>query len=211
MQTIQQKLKIKKLLKDFERFKTNYNFKYKEIKEINGELFCDDILVADKDGNINAISDKWVNVGYKLKGALSKAISNLFPYEFYFKGKKVASIESVFQGIKFKDKKVQNKVFKYSGIDSNNIKIATDYDWEKTQEVYFQGKSYNRHSKDYEKFVDEIYISALMNPLYLGALKNIGNLYILHSIGETDKNLTVFSRYEFEYILNCLKDFVKTL
>lgn len=94
-----------------------------------------------------AFGEDFVNVGYKLKGTLSKTLSNLFPYEFIFKGKKVKSIESIFQGLKFQNKKIQNLVLKYSGLDSNNIKIASDYDWKSTGILYWQGKPINRHSE----------------------------------------------------------------
>lgn len=40
-------------------------------------------------------------------------LSNLIPYNFKFRGIKLASIENFFQGIKFKDKKIQNYIFSY--------------------------------------------------------------------------------------------------
>lgn len=47
----------------------------------------------------------------------------------------------------------------------------------------------------------------LQNPLYVGALKAVKDKYILHAMGESDSNLTVFTRYEFEKELNCLKEY----
>ncbi len=35
------------------------------------------------------------------------------------------------------------------------------------------------------------------------------NKPIIHSIGKISKNETVFTRYEFEYMLNCLVAFLK--
>ena len=83
-----------------------------------------------------------------------------------FRGKKVKSIEGVFQGIKFKDKKAQNLMLNYFGIASNNIKVATDYNWQDTGILYWQGKEMNRFSKEYDDFLDELYVSAISNPLY---------------------------------------------
>jgi hypothetical protein len=117
------------------------------------------------------------------------------------------SIESFFQGIKFKNKKAQKEVFKLSGLDSNNIKAAQDYDWKKEQIIYFMGKPYLRNSKNYETLIDELYVSLLQNPLFVDALKNVGGRYILHAMGEVDKTKTVFTRYEFEKELNCLKEY----
>ena len=64
-------------------------------------------------------------------------------------------------------------------------------------------------SKEYELLVDELYISAIQNPIYRGILSNC-NKFIIHSIGENNKKDTTFTRYEFEFELNCLKDFIQT-
>ena len=56
--------------------------------------------------------------------------------------------------------------------------------------------------------VDELYISAIQNPLYRNILKTTDR-YIIHTIGAEAKEETVFTRYEFELQLNCLKDFLK--
>ena len=199
---------IKKELKEFQKYKENYIFKQKEIELIDDIPYCEGIALIDEEGNTLGDSEKWINVGYKLKGPYAKIYSNLFPYEFDFRGKHLNCIETFFQGIKFKDKKLQDMVFSYSGLDSNYIKAATDYDWKKTGIVYWQGKEIDRFSKEYDDIIDELYISAIQNPLYRNALK-ICNKTIIHIMGETEKEKTTFTRYEFEKELNCLKDFLK--
>ena len=201
--------KINKELKEFIEFKKKFKFEQKKIVQKGEDFYCEDELVlsANDDKPIGS-SEKWINVGYKLKGPYSKVLSNLFPYEIWFKGKKLRSIESFFQGIKFKDKKMQNYVFKYSGLDSNNIKVASDYDWKKYGVVYWRGKPIKRESEEYEQLIDELYISALQNPLYRNILKNCDRP-VIHSIGETEKSKTVFTRYEFEYQINSLISFLK--
>ncbi len=202
--------KIKKELKEFKEFKKNFKFEYKEIEEKkDGSKYIDGELVVDTDGNTQSSSEKWINVGYKLHGPEPKVLSNLFPYTFRFRGHKVASIESIFQGFKFKDKKMQKMLFKLYGMDSNCIKVAGDHDWKTTRTVYFQGKAINRDNDEFVDFIDEMYISALQNPLYRNVLKNIKKT-IIHSIGTESKQDTVFTRYEFEYQLNCLKAFVQS-
>lgn len=200
--------KIKKELKEFKKFKESYNFEQKELKEIDGVLYCDDIPLINEDGDEIGDCEKWINVGYKLKGPYAKVFSNLFPYDFKFKGKKLSSIESFFQGIKFKDKKMQNLVFKYSALNSNYIKVNSGYDWKETGIVYWQGKPIDRYSKEYDDLIDELYISAIQNPLYRNLLKTTDR-YILHAMGGKEKTDTVFTRYEFEKQLNALKDFLK--
>ena len=199
---------MRKELEKFKQFKNEYVFEEKEIYEIDGIKYCEEMPLVDVDGKAIGESEKWINVGYNIKGTYSKVLSNLFPYEFDFRGKKMGSIEGFFQGIKFKDIDMQNLVIKYSRIDSNYIKIATDYDWKETGIIYWQGEPIDRFSKKYEDLVDELYISAIQNPLYRNVLKKCDK-YILHEIGNTDLKETVFTRYEFEKQLNCLKDFLK--
>lgn len=202
-------LTIKKELEEYKKFKENFIFVQKEIVQKGEDLYCDDALVLSHNAEKpEGSSEKWINVGYKLKGAFSKVLSNLFPYEFCFRGKKLNSIESFFQGIKFRDINMQDYVLKYSGLDSNNIKVASDFDWKREGIIYWQGTAIKRNSKEYEDLVDELYISAIQNPLYRNALKNCDK-DIIHSIGETEKSETVFTRYEFEHQLNCLKSFIQ--
>ena len=150
----------------------------------------------------------WFNVGYNLKSEFSKALSNLFPYEFTFAGEHLCSIEAFFQGIKIKDKNIQKYAFKYSGIDANSLKAASDFNWQETGTIYWKERKIKRDSQEYDDLVNELYISVIQNPLYRNVLKNV-NKPIIHSIGKIDKNETVFTRYEFEYMLNCLVAFLK--
>lgn len=200
--------KTKKELEEFLKFKENFYFIQKELVEENGNIYCEGELVKEGEEKEIGETENWINVGYNLKGSFPKMLSNLFPYEFEFRGKKLNSIESFFQGIKFKDKEVQNYVLSYSGKPAVHIKNASDYDWRKTGEIYWQGEAINRFSKEYELLVDELYISAIANPLYRGVLKNCDRP-IIHSIGNTDEKDTTFTRYEFERELNCLIDYLK--
>ena len=199
---------INEELKEFKKFKSNYIFKQKEIDEIDGVQYCDGEPLLDEDGREIGDCEKWINVGYKYKGPYAKVLSNLFPYEFEFRGKTLKCIESFFQGVKFKDIEMQNLVFNYSGLDSNHVKVCSGYDWKETGILYWQGKEVNRFSKEYDDLVDELYISAIQNPLYRNILRTTDR-NIIHSMGGKTKEETTFTRYEFEFELNCLKDFLK--
>ncbi len=204
-------LKIKRELKKFVAFKNSYNFNMKEIeKRDDGAVFCDGACLRENaDAEWVGETESLVNVGYIIHGANhSKVLSNLFPYKFYFKGHKMACAESVFQAFKFKDKKLQKFVFEYSALNANRVKGCSDYDWKESGKVYFLGKEYDRYSKEYELLLDEMYVSMLQNPLFVQALKNVGDKYILHAMGEEDRNKTTFSREEFEKELNILKAYV---
>ena len=201
-------MEILEELKEYKKFKETYQFEQKEIQEIEGKEYCDGYPLTNEEGEMIGDCEKWINVGYKHRDSLAKVLSNLFPYEFEFKGKKLSSIESFFQGIKFKDINMQNYVFAYSGLDSNRVKVCSGYDWKVTGKLYWQGQEIDRYSKEYDDLIDELYISAIQNPLYRNVLKTC-DLYIMHSIGGKEKTDTVFTRYEFEKQLNCLKDFLK--
>ena len=199
---------IKEELKEFKKFKSSYVFEQKKIEEIGGKQYCEGEPLIDEEGKEIGDCEKWINVGYKHKGPYAKVLSNLFPYEFIFRDKNLKSIESFFQGIKFKDIDMQNLVFNYSGLDSNYVKVCSGYDWKESGILFWQGKEINRFSKEYDDLVDELYISAIQNPLYRNILKTTDR-DIIHTMGVETKEETVFTRYEFELQLNCLKDFLK--
>ena len=201
--------KIKKELKEFLEYKKSYKFVQKNIVQKNGCIYCENELLEDSEGNKISESKNWVDVGYKYKGDFPQMLSNLFPYNFKFKGKKFSSIENFFQGIKFKDKKVQNYVFSYYGTQAVHIKAASDYDWQITGEIYWQGKAIKRDSSQYDLLIDELYVSAIQNPVYRNVLLNCSKP-IIHSMGENQKGKTTFTRFEFEHELNCLKDFLQS-
>ena len=50
----------------------------------------------------------WFNVGYNLKSEFSKALSNLFPYEFTFAGEHLCVLKRFFKELKLKIKIFKN-------------------------------------------------------------------------------------------------------
>jgi hypothetical protein len=114
---------------------------------------------------------------------------------FRFRGKKVSSIEGVLQGLKYKDKKLQNIILKYSGLDAYHTRGANTLDfWGNTGKLYWQGKEIDRHSEEYQLFLDELYLSAIKNPLYKKALLSTKDKYLMHHIGNENPNETVLTR-----------------
>lgn len=200
--------KTKKELEKFKKFKETYQYIMEDIQQIDGKEYYKGEPLIDENGKEIGDCEKWINVGYKHSGAYAKILSNLFPYEFEFKGKKLNSIESFFQGIKFKDVEMQNLVFSYHSLNSNYVKACSGYDWKKSGKLYWQGKEIDRYSEQYDDLIDELYISAIQNSLYRNALKTCDK-EIIHTMGGKEKNETVFTRYEFENQLNCLKDFLR--
>ena len=195
-------------LKRFKEFKKKYKYEMKNVEEIDGKEYYDGEPLIDEEGKEIGDCEKWINVGYKHSGPYAKVLSNLFPYEFEFREKKLKCIEAFFQGIKFKDITMQNMVFEYTALNSNYVKVCSGYDWKETGIVYWQGEEINRYSEEFDDLVDEMYISAIQNPLYRNVLKDCER-NIIHTMGGKEKSDTVFTRYEFEKQLNCLKDFLK--
>lgn len=202
--------KIEKELYEYVNFKKEFQFTFKDIINKGNIQYCDDFPICDEEGGYISECEKWINVGYQIKGFLSKILSNLYPYEFVFRGFHLKSIEAFFQGIKFKDSTIQKMVFNYSGTVAYYIQAASHYDWKETGYIYWQSQSIKRDSLEYDLLVDELYISAAQNPLYRQALKNLAKP-IIHTIGKMSKNETVFTRYEFEREINSLSAFLKQI
>lgn len=59
----------------------------------------------------------------------------------------------------------------------------------------------------YNQVIDMKIIYYVHGTTYDNAIKKC-NLPIIHSMGNTDKKQTVFTRYEFEFMLNCLHKFL---
>ena len=204
------KERITKELLLYRQFKESFEFKPSDIIDVDGIQYCDGLPIQDEEGKYISECEKWINVGYQIKGSLSKLLSNLYPYEFVFRGFRLKSIESFFQAIKFNDPAIQQMVFVYSGTDAYHIQKASSYNWKETGYIYWQGQAIKRDSEEYDLLVDEVYISALQNPLYRQAVKNTTKP-IIHSIGKLLKSETVFTRYEFEKQINSLSAFLKHL
>lgn len=194
---------------EYSLFRMSSKFEVEPLETEGDNIYFRGELVEDAEKKYSEGST-FLNIAYSFKNSSGRVLSNLFPLSFRFRGKKVNSIEGVLQGIKYKDKKTQNKVLKYSGIDAYHTRQANEVDfWGKTQKLYWQGKEIDRHSNEYQLFIDELYISASKNPLYRRFLLSTGDKYLLHHIGKDSPNETVLTRDEYEIRLNTLREFLK--
>lgn len=201
---------MKRTLKKFQDFKNSLNFNFIELKKTDDGIFFGNVCLEKSTGEKIFEGENFINISFKSRTSIAKILSNLFPYSFKFKGKKVASIEGVLQAIKYKDKKTQNLVLKYSGLDAYHTRGCNNYDfWGNTGLLYWQGKEIKRNSKEYQTFLDELYLSALKNLLYKRALISSGNKYLIHHIGRDNINETVLTRYEYESRLYYIREFLK--
>jgi hypothetical protein len=204
-------LEIRMNIKKYTKFRENSNFQCKplNIKE-DGSIYFENILIEDINKNKTAEGDNFIDISYTSKNSISRVLSNLYPITFTFRHKKVASIEGVLQGIKYKDKKMQNLVLKYFGVDAYHTRACNPNNfWESNGLLYWQGKSIARNSIQYQKFLDELYLSACKNLIYKTALLSTGKKYLLHHIGEIDSSKTILTRFEYEQRLNTLREYLR--
>lgn len=198
-----------KLVQEYTLFRMSSSFEVEDLEREGDNIYFRGELVQDENAKYSEGST-FLNIAYSFKNSAGRVLSNLYPLSFKFRGKKVNSIEGVLQGIKYKDKKTQNMVLKYSGIDAYHTRAANEQDfWGNTQKLYWQGKEIDRNSNDYQLFLDELYISASKNPLYQKFLLSTGDKYLLHHIGKEDPKETVLTRDELEIRLNTLREFLR--
>lgn len=199
----------KELLDKFKKYRQEFTLK--EVKVDGDNYYFNNILVDDGTNRVWE-GENFILVKYGAKNSISRVLSNLYPMSFKFRGKKVSSIESVLQGIKYKNKKTQAKVFGYSGVDAYHTRACNSFDfWGNDGVLYWQGKPIKRESEDYQNFVDELYLSVFKNPLYFRALIATDDKYLLHHIGRVDPKETVLTRYEYESRLYALQRLAKEL
>lgn len=197
-------------LKEFKRFRANYAFDYEILTEKEDGVFLGNVCIEDKNGNKLFEGDDFINTSYASKNSISKVLSNLYPHSFVFRGKKVASIEGVLQGIKYKDKQLQNKVISLSGLDAYHSRACNRNEfWGESGILYWQGKEIKRNSQVYQDFLDELYFCAAKNPIYRKAILSTGNKKLIHHIGCTDESQTVLSRKEYEWRMAALREFLR--
>lgn len=199
----------KELLDKFKKYRQEFTLK--EVKVDGDNYYFNNILVDDGTNRVWE-GENFILVKYGAKNSISRVLSNLYPMSFKFRGKKVSSIESVLQGIKYKNKKTQAKVFGYSGVDAYHTRACNSFDfWGNDGVLYWQGKPIKRESEDYQNFIDELYLSVFKNPLYFRALIATGDKYLLHHIGRVDPKETVLTRYEYKSRLYALQRLAKEL
>ena len=197
------------MLKKFKQYRQE--FKMGDVKLIDNKYYFNDILIDDG-ANYVWESEDFIVVKYGSKNSISRVLSNLYPMHFKFRHKQVSSIESVLQGIKYKNKQTQEQVFKYSGVDAYHTRACNSFDfWGNDGLLYWQGKQIKRKEQEYQDFLDELYLSAFNTPLYFRAIIATNNKYLLHHIGRTDTNETVLTRYEYESRLYALQKLANEL
>lgn len=128
-------------------------------------------------------------------GYPSSALSNFAAHKFVIDGVECASMEGFLQSLKFKDIDMQKHVCTLIGFKAKMK--GKNKDWWKTQVLYWQGMSIDRHSKEYQDLLDRAYDELSKNINFRNALLATGSSYLRHSIGKSDASRTVLTEREF--------------
>ncbi len=133
----------------------------------------------------------------------SYALSNFYPHKFEFDGVKCGSMEGFLQAIKTNEPSRQKLVCSLSGRDA---KIRSTDTWKKEQNLYWNGKTYNRHGYKFQFLLRRAYRELIKQcPKFRDALNATGTKRLYHTIGKTDAHNTIITEQEFCSILNELR------
>lgn len=137
----------------------------------------------------------------------SGALSNFNHYPFVFFGIKIESMEGFLQGLKFKSITEQNKLFSMHGIEAKRAGAKQKV---KDCILYIQGRPLHRLSEKYYEIIRLAYFTmAKSNPEFCKALLATGNKKIRHSVGKSDKLISILTEEEFCDILEEIRNVLR--
>lgn len=156
------------------------------------------IYIIDKDGKSLSFTDDFVDISYFSKNSVSSALSNLFPYEFTFRGYQVKSVEGILQSLKHGNPEVQRVLYNYFGKDAYHARAASfANDWRNEHYLHCGNQLVDRFDIEYQNLLNEIYVSLATNPLFASTLKYTNDRVLLHSKGVTDPKETILTPREY--------------
>lgn len=159
---------------------------------------------ASAECNYSLGSKYIIDISFKSQG-FAKALSNLCNYKFIFDCIECNSMESFIQSLRTPDELLQKEICSMSGPFSYSIRTMLP-DWRKTQTIYWKGKAINRQSGDYQRLLINAYFALYGNSeIFSYALNQSKGYKLAHSIGCTDKTLTLLTPDEYIDILESLR------
>lgn len=137
----------------------------------------------------------------------SYALSNFYPHQFEFDGVQCGSMEGFLQSLKTNDKEHQILV---CALSKKEAKLRSTDTWKKEQNVYWNGKVYNRHGNQFQFLVRRAYRAMLKQcPKFRDALVETKGKSLYHSIGNPDAHDTILTEKELCTILTELRSELK--
>ncbi len=134
----------------------------------------------------------------------SYALSNFYPHSFEFDGVRCGSMEGFLQSLKSNGRGRQILV---CALSKKEAKLRSTDTWKKEQDVYWNGKVYNRHGYRFQFLVRRAYRAMLKQcPKFREALMATGNKRLYHTIGNTNPHDTILTEKELCAILTELRN-----
>ena len=126
-------------------------------------------------------------------------LCNFTNTQFKHQGVKVSSMEGFLQSLKVKDKRTQEKMCTLPGFMAkkvgNYLKRSGQFD---RTTVYWQGKQYDRNTKEFQNVISEAYDSKYsQDRVFRTVLKSSRGRKLTHTIGKNDPMDTILTENEF--------------
>lgn len=139
---------------------------------------------------------KKLNISYRSDNELEKKLSNLYPYEFKVDGILVKSMEGLLQSLKTNDINEKEKLWNKYGTDAWRYGQKFN-NWKNNQILYWIEKPIKRESIKYQNTISHFYDCLFENDEFRKNLKKSLKYNIDHSMGCTDINNTLLTKYEY--------------
>lgn len=131
----------------------------------------------------------------------SNVLSNFYSHHFTFEGYTFECMEGFLQSLKFQS---ENEKECFSKMDGKSAKLAGED--KKYMSLYWQGRSYDRYSKEYADLLLKAYEAmCLQNTMFQDTLKASYPRILMHTIGKWRRGQTVLTWWEFIRILSKLR------
>ena len=121
------------------------------------------------------------------------------PVRFEIDGVECASLDGFMESLKFERIVDQKNVTKRVGADAKNQSKNKDF-WphnvKADRELYWQGESFKRNSKTFDRLLARVFRQMIRNPIYHEALMSTEDADFTHSKGKANKKDTVLTKKE---------------
>lgn len=135
-------------------------------------------------------------------------LSNFTAFAFEFDGVQCASMEGLLQAFKYENTTSQKITCALTGFSAKKKGSGRNKQWKGRQTLWWNGFSFPRKSKEYQRLLDKAYNSLFKNESFKKALGAAGSKTIFtHSIGRSNRKETVLTESEFCKRLQYLKDY----
>ncbi len=123
-------------------------------------------------------------------------LSNFTAHKFVFDGIACESMEGLIQSLKIKNSKIQKQYCQLIGFKAKKRGNRRSWFLRKYQTIYWQGKSINRFSQDYQMLLDRMYSALVQNVNFQRALLASGDKLLVHNIGKGQMQQTILTEME---------------